>query len=164
MSLPGSHRDRRRDHDTHRCRVCPVVLSDETMSLAFVGEKNEQMKSITGEIRDRIKANLVEARVFRRHGEWGQCWELLEDAHILSQPWGWWHTRVHTAMLLAGWKARDSREVRGQLVRLVVGGPASAVGRYPVGNTGRARVRATQPMSVRSDLAEMLTRAGRPVG
>ncbi len=122
------------------------------------------MRSITREIRVRIEANLVEARLSRSQREWGRCWELLEDAHVLSQPFAGLHTRVHAAMLMTGWKERDSREVRGQLLRLVVGGPASAVGRYPVGNTGRARVRATQPMSVRSDLAEMLTRAGRPVG
>ncbi|MGA0863175.1 MAG: DUF3703 domain-containing protein, partial [Ilumatobacteraceae bacterium] len=59
------------------------------------------------------------------------------------------------------WRARDSREVRGQLLRLLVGGPASAVGRYPSGNTGRAQVSAIQPMPMRADLAEMLARAGR---
>lgn len=120
------------------------------------------MKGITHEIRVRIEANLVEARLAGRQREWGRCWELLEDAHVLSQPFAGLHTRVHAAMLLMGWKARDVREIRGQLLRLVVGGLASAVGRYPIGNTGRARIPATQPMAVRPDLADMLLRAGFP--
>jgi hypothetical protein len=55
----------------------------------------------------------------------------------------------------------DIREVCGQLVRLLVAAPGTVSGRYPVGNTGRARVPATQPMAVRSDLAELLREAGR---
>jgi hypothetical protein len=121
------------------------------------------LKGMTTEIRDMIQNNLTDARTARRKGDWDQCWPLLEDAHVLSQPWAWPHVRVHAAMLAAGWRARDNREVRGQILRLLVGGPASAVGRYPMGNTGRARVSAVRPMPIRSDLAEMLTRAGRPV-
>ena len=49
----------------------------------------------------------------------------------------------------------------GQIVRLVVAGPGSLIRRYPVGNTGRARVRATQPMPIREDLAELLREVGR---
>lgn len=122
------------------------------------------MGPMTDEIRDRIDSDIVEARASRVRGDWTRCWQLLEDAHILSQPWAWPHTRVHAAMLATGWRSRDTREVRGQILRLLVGGPASAVGRYPPGNTGRARVPATQPMSVRPDLAEILSRAGRPGG
>ena len=119
------------------------------------------MKQMTTEIRNTINRNIVDARNACKHGQWEMCWLLLEDAHVLSQPWVWPHIRVHVAMLVAGWRARDSREVRGQLLRLLVGGPASAVGRYPTGNTGRARVSAIQPMPMRADLAEMLARAGR---
>lgn len=120
------------------------------------------MKTMTTEIRDVIHANFAEARRARRDGDWDRCWTLLEDAHVLSQPWAWPHMRVHAAMLVTGWRARDHREVRGQMIRLLVGGPASALGRYPTGNTGRARVSAIQPMPIRPDLAEMLVRAGRP--
>lgn len=120
------------------------------------------MSSMSEEIRDRIDANLVEAKILRVRGEWSRCWRLLEDAHVLSQPWAWAHIRVHAAMLCAGWGSRDVREVRGQLVRLLVGGPASVARRYPMGNIGRARVPAVQPMPIRADLAEMLMRAGQP--
>ena len=120
------------------------------------------MGRMTDEIRDRIDAHLVEAKASRRQGNWDRCWQLLEDAHVLSQPWAGPHTQVHAAMLVAGWRAGDGREVRGQVLRLLVGGPASAVGRIPIGNTGRARVPATRPMPVRPDLADVLRRAGRP--
>jgi hypothetical protein len=120
------------------------------------------MKPMTTEIRDTINADMVDARKARKEGQWDVCWSLLEDAHVVSQPWAWPHIRVHAAMLVAGWRARDSREVRGQMLRLLVGGPASVVGRYPTGNTGRARVSAIQPMPIRAELAEMLTRAGCP--
>jgi hypothetical protein len=117
---------------------------------------------MTTEIREVIRQNLAQARTARDSGNWDLCWSLLEDAHVLSQPWVWPHVRVHAAMLAAGWRARDAREFRGQLLRLLVGGPASAVRRYPTGNTGRARISAIQPMPIRPDLAEVLARADQP--
>lgn len=120
------------------------------------------MNKMSDEIKEIIDGNLAAAKEARQRADWVECWQLLEDAHVLSQPWAWPHVRVHGSMLVTGWKARDVREVRGQLLRLLAGGPASAVGRYPVGNTGRARVSAIQPMPVRPDLAEILTKAGQP--
>jgi hypothetical protein len=111
-------------------------------------------------IRHRLSADLAGARAARKAGDPVRAWTLLEDAHVLSQPWALWHVRVHGTMLAAGVRARDPREVWGQLVRLVVAGPGSLTGRYPLGNTGRARVPATRPMPIRHDLAELLREAG----
>jgi hypothetical protein len=86
-------------------------------------------------------------------------WAALERAHILSQPWPTPHVRAHAAMVRLAIGQRDLREIAGQLLRLVVAGPASAIGRYPAGNTGRARVPATRPMPLPDDLAELLGRA-----
>lgn len=119
------------------------------------------MSTITEEVRDRRRGDLTAAHAARRSGDRERCWELLEDAHVLSQPWAPWHVRVHGSMLVAGTGERDWREVWGQLVRLVVARPGSATGRYPVGNTGRARVPATRPMPFREDLADRLRVAGR---
>lgn len=119
------------------------------------------MSSITDQIRDRLRCDLAAARDARRSGDRERCWERLEEAHVLSQPWALWHVRVHGAMLAAGARQRDGREAWGQLIRLTVAGPGSVTGRYPSGNTGRARVAATQPMPIREDLAEMLRTAGR---
>ncbi len=84
------------------------------------------------------------------------AWSFLADAHVLSQPWPWAHFRVHASMLRLGYRTRDRREVLGQLFRLTVAFPASAVGRYPSGNTGRANVSAFATAGIRPDLADLL--------
>jgi hypothetical protein len=86
-------------------------------------------------------------------------WEALERAHILSQPWVWPHTKAHAVMLAVAWRERDRREAVGQVIRLVVAAPGSALGRYPEGNTGRARVPLTRPMPLPPDLAAVLATA-----
>ena len=117
------------------------------------------MKKSTTEIRKTINRKLTEAREARMFKDFDGCWALLEDAHVLSQPWAWLHVRVHGSMFVTAVVQRDVREVRGQLSRIAVAGPGSLSGRYPTGNTGRARVPATQPMPIRSDLAKMLEQA-----
>lgn len=95
----------------------------------------------------------------------GDGWRHLERAHVLSQPWAWDHVRVHVAMLRRARHERDRVEVRGQLLRLVVAGPGSLVNRYPIGNSGRARVSATLPMAITdSDVRAALIAAGQPTG
>ena len=113
----------------------------------------------TEEIRTRLQQNLIESSQARKSKDFDCCWALLEDAHVLSQPWARLHVRVHGSMFVAAMAQRDVREVRGQLSRIAVAGPGSLSGRYPTGNTGRARVPATQPMPIRSDLAKMLEQA-----
>jgi hypothetical protein len=118
------------------------------------------MKKSTTEIRKTINRKLTEAREARMFKNFDRCWSLLEDAHVLSQPWARMHVRVHGSMFVAAVVQRDVREVRGQLSRIAVAGPGSLSGRYPKGNTGRARVPATQPMPIAGELAEVLQRAG----
>ena len=94
----------------------------------------------------------------------GEGWRHLERAHVLSQPWAWDHVRVHAAMLRRAWHERDRVEVRGQVLRLVVAGPGSLVNRYPIGNSGRARVSATLPMPIGDDdVRAALVEAGEPI-
>lgn len=80
-------------------------------------------------------------------------WLALERAHIASQPWAWPHVRVHAAMLGVAWRHRDRHELIGQIVRLAVAGPGSLAGRYPPGNTGRARMRLIEHGPIPDDLA-----------
>lgn len=107
-------------------------------------------------VRERIAADLAESRFRRTEPERGDVWQPLEEAHVLSQPWAWPHVRVHGAMLREAVRQRDRRETLGQVVRLLVAGPGSLAGRYPVGNTGRANVSMMEPMPVPSDLAALL--------
>ena len=89
-------------------------------------------------------------------------WAALETAHVLSQAWAGPHVRSHWRMLGRATRERDGREIAGQLVRLVVAGPGTLLHRYPVGNTGRARVSARLPMPMADDVAELLAHAGVP--
>ena len=92
----------------------------------------------------------------RRRGDPSAEWKHLERAHILSQPMVVPHVRTHVAMLGAGLRRHDRREVAGQLLRLVVAGPGSLTGRYPIGNTGGADVSALAPMPIPDDLRSYL--------
>ncbi|OLT35746.1 hypothetical protein BJF79_32035 [Actinomadura sp. CNU-125] len=98
-----------------------------------------------------------EMNAARHSGDPASRWHHLERAHILSQPWPWPHTRNHIAMFALAIAQRDRREALGQVVRIIVAAPGSAIGRYPEGNTGRADVRLTQPMPVPEDLAALLS-------
>ena len=109
----------------------------------------------TPEITAAINADRRAARTARDAGNPGEAW--LERTHILCQPWAWPHVRSRVDMLRLAVHAHDRREVVGQIVRTLVAGPGGAVGRYPLGNTGRSNVPATRPMPVPEDLAELLT-------
>ena len=113
-------------------------------------------RSMPVAVADRFTTDVVSARDAARAGDDGAAWALLEEAHVLSQPWAWPHVKVHAAMLALGWRTRDRREVRGQLLRIVVAGPGSMTGRYPEGNTGRSSVSAAQPMPIPDDLRTLL--------
>lgn len=114
-------------------------------------------------MRETLAAELAAVR--QAIGTGADAWRHLERAHILSQPWAVDHVRVHVEMLRCARHERDRVEVRGQLLRLVVAGPGSLVGRYPVGNTGRARVPATMPMPiVDDDVRAALVACGEPSG
>jgi hypothetical protein len=96
--------------------------------------------------------HLRSGRTAMADGDFGRAWFHLERAHVLSQPVAVDHVRAHVWMLVCGWKQQDLREIAGQLLRLALAAPASAAGRYPKGNTGRANVSAFAPMSVPEDL------------
>src|SRR5690606_36418277 len=107
-------------------------------------------------IREAWTSEHTAARHARRRGDVAEEWRRLERAHILSQPLAVAHVRTHLTMLGFGIRQRDRREVTGQLVRLLVAGPGSAIGRYPLGNTGGADVSAVVPMPIPTDLQALL--------
>jgi hypothetical protein len=118
------------------------------------------MSSIAHRLRPHVGRELAHAADARRRADHAAAWRHLERAHILAQPAAWLHTRVHLAMLVLALRTRDLRELRGQLVRLAVAGVGSLLGRFPVGNTGRARVPLTRPMPIPDDLQRVLAAAG----
>ena len=119
------------------------------------------MRNARRRLRPHVSAELEAAASARRAGDVAEAWRRLERAHILSQPSAWLHTRVHWAMLVLAVRRFDVRELAGQLMRLAVAGLGSAVGRYPRGNTGRARVSISEPMPIADDLAAILASVDR---
>lgn len=120
------------------------------------------MTSASIRLRAPVGTELAQASAARKAGDLPAAWRALERAHILSQPAAWLHTRVHLSMLALALRTRDVRELLGQLVRLSVAALGSALGRYPVGNTGRARVPINEPMPIAPELAAILAAAEAP--
>jgi hypothetical protein len=81
-----------------------------------------------------------------------QCWRHYERAHILGQRYPLQHTYVHWQMLKFGIKIKSTKEVFGQITRLVFGGVKSFVGTVPIGNSGGANVPPLKPMEIPEDL------------
>ncbi|MBU1823085.1 MAG: DUF3703 domain-containing protein [Bacteroidetes bacterium] len=88
------------------------------------------------------------------------AWEHLERAHIIGQAYPWEHTLVHLKMLGFGIRIKSTREVVGQIPRLLAGGVKSFVGKIPVGNTGGADVPPLRPMKIPGEIIEIFDRSG----
>jgi hypothetical protein len=88
------------------------------------------------------------------------AWRHLEGAPILGQPYRGEHTGVHGKMLGFGIRAKNAREIVGQLPRLRVGGIKSWAGTIPAGNTGGANVSPIKPMPLPADLQQLIQRHG----
>lgn len=59
-------------------------------------------------------------------------------------------------MLLFGIKIKNTKEVLGQIPRLLVGGVKSFVGKVPVGNTGGANMPPLRIMPIEPELLEII--------
>jgi hypothetical protein len=114
------------------------------------------MTASSSKLKNAIQVELRAAQAAEELGELARAWRHLERAHILSQALAWPHVRVHLAMLVHAWRRRDRREVIGQIVRVLVAGPGSMLGRAPYGNTGGANVGIFTPMPVSEDLRAQL--------
>ena len=113
---------------------------------------------MSGRLKDALQDELSRAREEETHGSRLTAWSHLERAHILSQPFPLPHVQVHLAMLGFAWRQGWWGEVLGQFPRIVLAGPASALGRAPVGNTGGSNVSLFKPLPVPEDLQLLLDR------
>ncbi|MBK7428239.1 MAG: DUF3703 domain-containing protein [Saprospiraceae bacterium] len=92
-------------------------------------------------------------------GNFYSSWAHLERAHILGQPYPYEHSLVHWKMLLFGVKTKNTKEIIGQIPRLLIGGVKSFVGKIPVGNTGGANVPPLQSMKIPDELLNIINEA-----
>ena len=111
---------------------------------------------MTDRLRDALDSEMRSASEARLRGDKALEWRSLEPAHILSQPFAGPHVRVHFAMLVFAIRQGDSRELVGQIPRILLAAPASLLGRPPRGNTGGANVGILTPLPLPLDLASLL--------
>ncbi len=91
-----------------------------------------------------------------KKSNWAGAWRNLERAHIIGQPWAIEHTYVHWLMLKFGFRIKSTKEILGQIPRLLVGGVKSFVGKIPVGNTGGVNVPPLKHMEIPQDIQEVM--------
>lgn len=84
------------------------------------------------------------------------AFEHLERAHILGQRHFFYHFSTHWWMLKVGVKTASSKDIFGQIIRLVAVFPGFIFGWVPKGNTGGANVSALKPMDIPKDLEVIL--------
>lgn len=110
---------------------------------------------MNAELRNAIEHSFEQARRALTAHDPQRAWPWLERAHILTQRLPLPHTRSHWLMLRAGWQQRDYREMLGQALRMPAALLFSRIW-VPLGNTGRARVSAFQPMPLSEELRRLL--------
>lgn len=113
----------------------------------------------TARIRADVERELVLAQQAERAGDAARAFAHLERAHVLGQASTQHHVRVHWRMLRWGWRRRDWRECRGQLLRLIGAATKTALGWVPRGNTGGSNISPFQPLPLPPDLAAAIARA-----
>lgn len=88
------------------------------------------------------------------------AWKHLERAHVIGQAYPYEHSYVHWKMLQFGFRIKSTREILGQIPRLLVGGVKSFVGQIPVGNTGGANIPPLKSLPIEKDILEVFRKAG----
>lgn len=104
------------------------------------------------DVKAAFRREMAAAKAAETGGDLALAKSHLERAHILGQRWFLAHMESHFHMLRIAMKESDSKEVRGQIVRLIGAAPFHLVGWLPVGNTGGANISPTLPMPIPLDL------------
>jgi len=107
-------------------------------------------------VRTAYQSSLTSALAAERRGDLDAAFTALERVHILGQRYLVPHIVTHLRMLRVGWKRRDSREVAGQVLRLIATVPGFLIGWVPKGNPGGANVSALKPVPIPSELSTLL--------
>lgn len=111
-------------------------------------------------LRPFFEEELADYSVAYVNGNLALAWRHLERAHIIGQRYPFAHSYVHWKMLQFGFRIKSTKEVLGQIPRLLVGGVKSFVGKVPVGNPGGANVPALKSFSIEGDIQKIFERAG----
>lgn len=108
---------------------------------------------MTPQLRSAFAAEMSAARIAYAGGDLSASFNRLERAHILGQRALWPHIVTHWWMLKVGVRRSDTREIRGQITRMIAAVFGYVFGWVPLGNTGGANVSPLKPMPVPSEFA-----------
>lgn len=94
------------------------------------------------------------------NGDLQTAWHHLERAHVIGQAFVYEHSFAHWKMLQFGIAIKDTKEIIGQIPRLLVGGVKSFVGKIPTGNTGGADIHPLKPLPISPEIKSIFEQAG----
>ena len=114
-------------------------------------------------IKEAFEKEMKTAKEFYLSKRWGDSFFHLEKAHILGQRNAIPHTINHWWMLKVGIRKKDGKEIMGQIIRLLVAGIGSLLGRAPIGNTGGSNIGIMTPLPINDDIAQIFIKAKLPI-
>ena len=133
-------------------RLHQVLLHDDHEHARFI------MKSYYDQIKPHWDREVAAAARAESNGDPHLAFRHLERAHILGQNSTRLHTQTHILMMRWGLRQPSSREVAGQLFRIVGAATKTAFGLVPAGNTGGANVSPFRTLPIPAEL-QILMRA-----
>lgn len=95
-----------------------------------------EMRSLVEKAKDSVLALSYDERLL-----------LLEEAHVLSQPFAIPHFLLHWEMFKLAARHQQWQEVLGQIPRLLLAIPGSLLGKAPRGNVGSTKMGIFEEMS-----------------
>ncbi|XDD54591.1 DUF3703 domain-containing protein [Leptospira sp. WS4.C2] len=110
-------------------------------------------------LKQAFSLEMNQAKNLYKESKYTESFFHLERAHILGQRFVIPHTYNHWWMLKVGIRKKDNREIFGQLVRLVVAGIGSLIGRVPLGNTGGANIGIMQILPIEREFQILFEKA-----
>ena len=119
------------------------------------------MTNFTRNIRDDVESEIDLAVRSYSGGNAEQAFRHLENAHVLGQASTRLHVKVHWLMLCWGFRQRDYKEMRGQLLRIIGAATKTALGLVPAGNTGGSNISPIAILPIPDELERKISRAKR---
>ena len=92
----------------------------------------------------------------KNRGDHPSCFRHLGRAHVLSQSSTLSHLYEHFLMIGYAIERKDTKEILGQILRIIVTVPGHLLGRVPVGNIGWSTVGLVQRMQIPDDLRKVI--------
>src|SRR5690606_23106831 len=111
---------------------------------------------IPNHLKKAYNLELQDYSICLKQKNYGSAWHHLERSHIIGQSYPFHHTHVHWLMLKFGFREKNTKEIFGQILRLIFGGFKSFINYVPLGNTGGANVPPLKPMPLPDDIEKLL--------